>query len=201
MADASVRAQCSKRKETTRASTPVQEQSVEIVIISDDETDDENEVVEEVVSEVENEVVNKEKHKDENMGENEEESGDEMAMSAEYEATFEPGNWRFSNLLDYRRTFRWENDKEYTTPIPEVHPIASSLTDSIPNLPGLEFARSFTDWILPAAKDTKLVIHAGYVKPEMEIQDFKYYNVDEAERKVLERKRNYKQMLKFLDQF
>lgn len=89
--------------------------------------------MEEVVSEVENEVVNKEKHKDENMGENEEESGDEMAISAEYEATFEPGNWRFSNLLDYRRTFRWENDKEYTTPIPEVHPIASSLTDSIPS--------------------------------------------------------------------
>ncbi|KAL2069419.1 hypothetical protein VTL71DRAFT_14098 [Oculimacula yallundae] len=122
---------------------------------------------------------------------------------------------RFLRLLDST------NVQEYRTYIyPEAsdNSLACSLYDSVPNLPGLEFSRDFTDWILPTANGTSLIVKITGDVHRMEIRDLQVWQQlrdrpcsgeslegsgDELDFKEKQRQRGkkYHGMLKFLDQF
>ncbi|KAH9216162.1 hypothetical protein DL95DRAFT_407834 [Leptodontidium sp. 2 PMI_412] len=126
---------------------------------------------------------------------------------------------RFTNLGQYRREFKWKVYRKSLEPVPYVHSIACSLTDSVPNLPGLEFSCDYTDWIFPVTDNTDLIIKTRYLKPEMEIRDLQAYMRPEDHltkynstfgangnekieiRQKLVRGRTYKDILKFAFQF
>ncbi|PVH78380.1 hypothetical protein DL98DRAFT_533854 [Cadophora sp. DSE1049] len=126
---------------------------------------------------------------------------------------------RFANLCEYRKEFEWGDYRKYSKPMPYFHCIAYSLGNSVPNMPGLEFSRDYTDWIFPITEGTDLIIESRYCKPGMAIRDLQAYmspedhprkylietpanaHKKEPERTKLFLERWHKDILKFVFQF